>query len=191
MDLCLSKTLPLRSETTSHFLKSKDHTGTSDGTTSLFLDSLNAAVLPTDCWWQILVIYIYMKLLKTKINLILSNRGWLYKVHSLISRVQIRGTSHCIVHCYGSPDSPLDGPAVVQLQHSDNHERDHAIVKKHGRKEPQSLTGKLSDGLPNPRELADGIETVRSHVTAQDFVLVPHPLVERAVVFGCEHAQTQ
>lgn len=90
-----------------------------------------------------------------------------------------------------SPYSPLDAPALVELDDADNQQGYNSIVEKHGRKEPHPLTGDLSDGLPNPSELTYAFETVHAHFTAQDFVLVVSSLVEGAVFLRGDHTLSQ
>ena len=91
----------------------------------------------------------------------------------------------------GSPNPSLGYPTVIQLEESYDQQRHHAVIQEHGREEPHPLARNLPDGLPNPGELANGVEAVRAHITAEDLVRVPHPLMKRAVVFCRDHAQPE
>ena len=63
--------------------------------------------------------------------------------------------------------------------------------RKMEEKNRSPLARKFPDCPPNPAELADRVEAVGSHVTAEDLVRVPHAVVEGAVVFGGDDAETQ
>lgn len=67
-----------------------------------------------------------------------------------------------------APDSPFNGPAVVQLDQSDDKEVDNPLIEEDGGEKPYPLAGQLTNGAMDPRELTDVIETVCAHLTAQD-----------------------
>lgn len=67
-----------------------------------------------------------------------------------------------------APNSPFNGPAVVQLDQSNDKEVDNPLIEEDGGEKAYPLAGQLANGAMDPRELTDIIETACAHLTAQD-----------------------
>ena len=63
-----------------------------------------------------------------------------------------------------SPDPPLDLPADVELEESDQQQVDHSVVEKDGSEEADTLARRLPDGPPNPGKLTDVFEAVGANL---------------------------